>query len=288
MILRPALVALLAAPLLTGCVMKSTHEALLKKHEAKIEEARSLTDALATANARIAELEKTRDALKAEIAGLQAEKARQLKDNSQLEASIAQMQQALAELERRKRAAEARIAEFRELLARFKPLVDAGRLQVKLVDGRMVVVLATDILFDSGKAELSEAGQAAIAEVGALLASLEGRRFQVEGHTDNVPIKTRQYPSNWALAADRALTVVAAMIEAGLDATRVSGASYGEYKPAAANDTDEHRALNRRIEIVLVPDLSTLPGFDELNRIGSQPGQPASEPASEPESQPGS
>ncbi|MCA9546478.1 MAG: OmpA family protein, partial [Myxococcales bacterium] len=249
MVLRSLLLALVAVTA-SGCVMSSTHEALLKKHEAKIEEARSLTAALETANARITELEQERDALKSQIDQLQAEKARQLKDNSQLEASIQQMQQALSELEQRKREAEARIAEFRELLARFKPLMDSGKLQVKLVDGRMVVVLATDVLFASGKAELSEEGQAAIAEVAGLLASLEGKRFQVEGHTDNVPIKTRQYPSNWELAAARSLTVVKAMVEAGLAPERVSGAAFGEFKPAAANDTDENKAKNRRIEIV--------------------------------------
>ena len=118
MVLRSLLLALVAVTA-SGCVMSSTHEALLKKHEAKIEEARSLTAALETANARITELEQERDALKSQIDQLQAEKARQLKDNSQLEASIQQMQQALSELEQRKREAEARIAEFRELLAPF-------------------------------------------------------------------------------------------------------------------------------------------------------------------------
>jgi len=150
------------------------------------------------------------------------------------------------------------------LLRKFKKLIDAGKLKVKIVDGRMVVELATDVLFDSGSAKLSDAGKAAIVEVSQVLATIGERSFQVEGHTDNVPIATAQYPSNWELAAGRALTVMKTMIESGMPAARISAASYGDQRPVKSNDTAEGKAANRRIEIVLVPDLSGLPGFDEL------------------------
>ena len=123
------------------------------------------------------------------------------------------------------------------------------------------------MLFASGKARLSDEGKQAVQEVTALLVTIPDRRFQVEGHTDNVPIKTSRFPSNWSLAAGRALTVVETMIEAGMPADRVSGASFGEWKPTNDNETDEGRAANRRIEIVVVPDLSSLPGFDELKKM---------------------
>ena len=140
---------------------------------------------------------------------------------------------------------------------------------MKIVDGRMVVALATDVLFGSGSATLSAEGKSAVAEVAAVLASIPDRKYQVEGHTDDVPIKTAQYPSNWELASARALTVVKAMIDAGVPADRISGASFAESKPAVANATPEGRSANRRIEIVVVPDLSSLPGFDELNRAAA-------------------
>ena len=133
----------------------------------------------------------------------------------------------------------------------------------------MVVEMATDVLFGSGSARLSGDGRAAVQEVAGVLAELSGRRFQVEGHTDNVPIRTAQFPSNWELASARAITVVNEMIEAGVPNENVSAASFGEFKPAADNETPEGRAANRRIEIVLVPDLSTLPGFDELRRLSA-------------------
>ena len=214
-----------------------------------------LAHAEAQSNRSSAELDKIREQL-----------AQTLKDRSRLSSSVDEMRKALDELAKRRAEADARIAEYRGLLERFKTLIDAGKLKVKIVDGRMVVELATDILFGSGSANLSREGRLAIAEVARLLTSIPGRKLQVEGHTDNVPIKTPQYPSNWELAAARALNVLKEMVEAGMPAERVSAASFGDSKPAFANDTTEHKASNRRIEVVLVPDLSSLPGFEELSR----------------------
>ncbi len=201
------------------------------------------------------------------IAQMLAEKSTLLKDKSKLQSSVQEMTTALAELQKRKEEAESRIAEYRALLVKFKSLIDAGKLKVRIIDGRMVVVLASDVLFASGSATLSKDGKAAIAEVAQLLASIPNRKFQIEGHTDNVPISTAQYPSNWELAAARAITVLKTMIDAGMPTDRISAASFGESKPAAPNDTPEGRAQNRRIEIIIVPDLSTLPGFEELQRV---------------------
>jgi len=128
-------------------------------------------------------------------------------------------------------------------------------------------VLATDILFASGSASLSKDGRASILEVGQVLASIPKRSFQVEGHTDNVPISSATYPSNWELAAARAITVLKAMVEGGLPPERVSAASFGETHPVAPNDSKESKAQNRRIEIIIVPDLSQLPGFEELKAL---------------------
>jgi chemotaxis protein MotB len=239
---------------------------------------RDLEAALADEKAKLAAIEAEKAELLAKKASLEAslrdeeartkglldEKAGLVADKARLKGSVEEMRVALSELEARKAAAEARIGEFQSLLQRFKKLIDAGKLSVKIVDGRMVVALATDVLFASGSAELSAEGATAIGEVAAVLASIPDRAFQVEGHTDNVPIKTEKYPSNWELASARSLTVVRTMIAAGLPATRVSAASYGEFKPAAANDSPAGKAANRRIEIVVVPDLSGLPGFDEL------------------------
>jgi len=195
--------------------------------------------------------------------------AQVIKDKSTLKSSVDDMKLALDELAKRKAEADRRIAEYKNLLSRFQSLIDAGKLKVKIVDGRMVVALTSDVLFSPGSAALSKDGKANIQEVAKLLAGIPERKFQIEGHTDNVPIHTDAFPSNWELASARALTVLKTMVDAGMPADRVSAASFGDSKPAASNDTPDGKAQNRRIEIVVVPDLSSLPGFDELKKAGS-------------------
>ena len=269
-----------------GCVAKKDYVALegsLADVSAQLEaeQARTATleEELAAERARAAELEARVGELEARIGELTDEKARMLKDQSSLKSAIEEMEQALAELQARKAAADARIQAFQDLLDRFQSLIDAGTLKVRIIDGRMVVELATDVLFASGSAALSKDGEAAVVQVTEVLVTIPDRDFQVAGHTDNVPIATAQYPSNWELAAARAITVVRAMTGAGLPAERVSAASYGEFQPSASNDTTEGKAANRRIEIVVVPDLSSLPGYDELQAISEgrpvEPKRPA-------------
>lgn len=130
----------------------------------------------------------------------------------------------------------------------------------------MVLTLPMDVLFATGSTRMSRDGHDAVSEVGATLATMSNKQFQVEGHTDDVPIKNERFASNWELAAGRSLVVVHALLAAGMAPTQLSAASYSEYKPRAANSDDQSRAKNRRIEIVVVPDLSQLPGVHELER----------------------
>lgn len=230
---------------------------LLARYEAELEGAQREAAALRR------ELEMTaaqRDARAAELANA-------MKDQAALEESIEAMTRALAEANERELAAKQRVYAFKELLKRFRSLIDAGKLRIKIVDGRMVLELPTDILFASGSADLSADGEAAIREVGGVLAEMTDRSFQVEGHTDNVPIDTRRFASNWELAAARALGVRAMLESVGMKPTHVSAASFGETRPVADNGTEEGKAANRRIEIVLLPDLSRLPGAEELEAL---------------------
>jgi chemotaxis protein MotB len=250
--------------LLCACVTQSTYDALKLEHETTTAK---LNKDLAASNAalekerqKVKELDAKERELAGKLAELDSAYGKSKSDKSALES-------ALAELRKRKEESEARIAEFKSLLDKFKTLIDAGKLKVRIREGRMVVELATDILFPSGSASLSKDGKAAIAEVAGLLQSIQGRKFQIEGHTDNVPLSGKGgFKTNWELASARALTVLHAMTDAGLSADRISAASYGDSMPAQPNDTPENKAANRRIEIALVPDLSSLPGFDELQR----------------------
>jgi chemotaxis protein MotB len=250
--------------------MVSARDELTAQRTSSQERINSLEAALAEEQAKVAALTADLEARQGELQRLNSEQAALLKDRTRLKASVEEMESALNELSLRKRAAEERVAQYRDLLGRFKSLIDAGKLSVSIVDGRMVVQLATDILFASGSAELSKDGAAALAEVAGILASIPDRRYQIEGHTDNVPIQTAQYPSNWELASARSIVVLKAMLAAGLTADRVSAASFADTHPVASNDTKEDRAKNRRIEIVVVPDLSQLPGFEELQAVSGE------------------
>ena len=264
------------ALLVVGCVTQGQYDALqAEKDQTQATLAQRQRELVAseknvvTLQAALDEEKAHSASLGAQLAQVEAERAAMLKDKTSLQASVAEMTAALKDLQARKAAADARIAEFRNLLDKFKSLIDAGKLKVKIVEGRLVVVLATDVLFGSGSATLSKEGKAAVGEVAGLLASIPKRKFQIEGHTDNVPVHTAQYPSNWELAAARALTVLKTALDAGMPSDRISAASFGDSKPAASNDTPEGKGSNRRIEIIIVPDLSSLPGFDELNRAGA-------------------
>jgi chemotaxis protein MotB len=244
---------------------RTSLEAQVAERDARIQ---SLEAALRDEQAKLAGLDTQLGELDKQYQALTSEKASLLKDKSQLKASVDEMEQALKDLAERRAAAEAQVAQYKDLLARFQKLLDAGRLRVKIVDGRMVVELATDVLFASGRAELSDEGRTALLEVAKVLAEIPERHFQVEGHTDNDPIKTDKFPSNWERASARSITVVRTLVEGGLAPTRVSGASYAEFRPVADNGSAAGKASNRRIEIVVVPDLSQLPGFEELQKIG--------------------
>lgn len=225
-----------------------------------VHELSSLGQAQGESRAEVTQLKETQDRLNQELASL-------AKERSLLKDSKDELARAYLELSMRKTAAELRVAEFKSMLVKFKDLIDAGTLRVNIVDGRMVLQLPTDVLFDSGSARLSKVGKAAIDQIAGVLGEMPERRVQVEGHTDNVPIHTATYPSNWELAAARALGVIRAMHGAGLDPARLSAASYGQFRPFADNELETGRALNRRIQIVLLPDLSSLPGLEELQQV---------------------
>lgn len=116
----------------------------------------------------------------------------------------------------------------------------------------VLVQLKDNILFESASSQLREDSKMILNKVSDLLSNLDND-ILVEGHTDNIPINTYDFPSNWELSADRAVNVVRYFVEArGLDPTRFSASGYGEYHPVAPNDTYENMAKNRRVNILII------------------------------------
>jgi chemotaxis protein MotB len=183
-------------------------------------------------------------------------------ERGQLAQGLNDAKQRLEELRRQKAAAEARAATFRKLIAKLRAMIDAGTIKVTIRNGRMLLTLPNDVLFDSGKTEVKADGQAAITSVAQVLAAIDDRRFQVAGHTDNVPIKTARFPSNWELSTARAVEVTKLLVASGMRPGVVAASGYGEFDPVATNDTPEGRSANRRIEVILEPNLSDLPSLE--------------------------
>jgi chemotaxis protein MotB len=175
---------------------------------------------------------------------------------------------------------EARAELFRNIAQRLRRMVDGGELKIVLRSGRMVLVLPSDILFDSGKVEVGRKGRRALSQVGAVLGNAPGRRFQVSGHTDTDPIRASGFASNWELSSARALQVVHVLIGSGMRPAALSAAGYAEFDPIAANDTPANKARNRRIEIALQPNIDELV---ELPAAGANDDGPSALPAPDAE-----
>ena len=115
----------------------------------------------------------------------------------------------------------------------------------------MIRVLTDDLLFASGQATLDNKAHALLSEIGALLNLVHTHPIDVEGHTDDVPIHSSAFPSNWELSTARASTVVRFLVGSGMSASRLAAIGYAEQRPLASNATAAGRARNRRVEIVV-------------------------------------
>lgn len=127
---------------------------------------------------------------------------------------------------------------------------------IEMEDRGIVVTLLDKVLFSSGKADIKPAGKEALSKVASVLVDVPNE-ISVEGHTDNEPIKRSRYlfKSNWELSSARATTVLYFLEEQGIYPERMSATGYGEYRPVAENDTKEGRQRNRRVEIVILPEI---------------------------------
>ena len=133
------------------------------------------------------------------------------------------------------------------------PLVDARLITVKRADLWLEVEINSDILFGTGSASLDQASREILSKLAAVLAEV-GNPVRVEGYTDNQPINTVQFPSNWELSAARAASVVHLFAAQGVAQQRLAMTGYGEYRPRADNLTAEGRNRNRRVVLIVLAD----------------------------------
>lgn len=183
-----------------------------------------------------------------------------------------------AELERlrQQKAAEAdQLREAQEMLERQlrRELADKEA-QLKMTERGLVLTFVSEVLFDSGRAELKETAQGSLSKVASVIRQkVADRDIGIEGHTDNEPIKVSGWKSNWELSTARATSVLHHLEEGGVDPHHMVASGYGEYRPVADNAAAEGRSQNRRVEIVILPKQLTQ-RERELIRQGERSGEP--------------
>jgi chemotaxis protein MotB len=227
------------------------------KYQAEVARQRALSADLVSCKRGMLDASKGREKLLLEKSALDAERAELLKQVESERAGIGALHEAL-EAERTARAiqedeGESLSGTYQGLLESLKSEVKSGQVEIEQLRGRLQVRAVDQILFDSGSAEIKPEGRKVLAKVATGIKSVTDREIHVEGYTDNVPIHTARFASNWDLSVARAVTVAKFLAGAGVSEKQLAATGYGEHRPIASNADAAGRQRNRRIEIVLEP-----------------------------------
>jgi len=237
--LHAAGAAVAAAVMAGGCVSQGTYDQLESDK-----------------NQEIGALQKQRGGLQDQVQALQAQRSGLEQQKASLEQQQADLRRQIDALEQQKAqlltASQQTLSQYDSLVRNLTEEVKKGELQVRQYKDMLTVDVAEQMFFDSGRADLKETGKAVLKKVGEALKGYEDKVIRVVGHTDNVPIKTKVFPSNWELSVARATIVVHYLQETGIPPERMVASGRAEYQPVAENDTPDGRKKNRRIEITLI------------------------------------
>ncbi len=286
----------LAAALLTGCVgiedyERKTDEAAglrgeLAKYQGEIDElqrkieelegqikqkdleSQELSQSLTMARRHSQQIETRVADLRAQMTSQQSQQTESAKKARRFERAYENSRTRVRELQKNLVAVQKKLLRFEDRI-RFQIQLEKdmkaqlsrerrrGIVQVRREGDRVLISIASAILFRSGSAKIRSESKALLVKFSSLLRRYSNREVQVQGHTDNVQISDRlaeRWETNWELSAARATRVLRYFVEVGnLDPRRVSGAGMGEFRPIADNDTREGRRANRRIEIIIYP-----------------------------------
>jgi chemotaxis protein MotB len=182
------------------------------------------------------------DDLKAELEKLRTELTKTQEDLKALQEEKLEAVQAKSKLEEQMRAA-----------------LQSKDITISDLQGKLEVNILDRVMFDTGKAELKPEGAEVLFRIANILTNYPNRLIHVIGHTDNIPIRAganTKYPTNWELSTGRALAAVRYLVEkANVDPRRLAAVGYGEYHPIADNSTEDGRSKNRRIALVVLPEV---------------------------------
>ncbi len=128
------------------------------------------------------------------------------------------------------------------------------RLQTELTIKGLVLKIKEGVLYQSGSADINEESKVIAVEISNLLVTDPPRNILIDGHTDNIPAVSEEFPSNWELSSARAINFMKILLEnKNLDSNKFSATAYGEFQPITSNDTEAGRAENRRVEVLITP-----------------------------------
>ena len=195
-------------------------------------------------------------------------------EKQQLASTMEDLKRALAEYKKRAQVLEKIKRRFEALRQKLQKLTELG-LKVEIRNNRMVIRLPGDVLFASGQDKLQERGKQVLSQVADVIradAELAQRYYQIAGHTDNKPLKGGRFGDNWGLSVMRARQVLLYLIApidskdggGGLSAGRLHAAGYGDTDPVSSNATDDGRQQNRRVELVVMPNVEEMLNLKQM------------------------
>jgi len=283
--LLKSVVLLMVVAVLGSCVGKKKFVASENGRLSAEEQVRALTATVEARNEKISGLETTIAGLERRIAGLQSDTARLGKDiremqklltsnmsqREQMDAMLRSQRETLAERERTINDLRAIIQRQNDMVnSILKQVTDAltgfssDELTVEMRDGKVYIAMSDKLLFRSGSDAVEKRGKEALAMLAEVLTNQPDIDIFIEGHTDNVPIRTARFTDNWDLSVLRSTSVVRILTtEYKVNPTQIIPSGRSQYFPNADNSTTDGRAKNRRTEIILSPKLDKL--FQMLN-----------------------
>ncbi|MDD5506107.1 MAG: OmpA family protein [Candidatus Omnitrophica bacterium] len=152
--------------------------------------------------------------------------------------------------------------------------INDKQIKLQMMEKGLVITVVGDLLFDSGKSKIRPEAYSLLGKVSEILKdNMSQFNVGIEGHTDNVPIKLSGWKSNWELSTARALSVLHYLVnDQGIAPERLSAIGYGEYRPVDSNETVDGRKQNRRVEIVILPNVAKVK-HDAKEKINPEPSE---------------
>jgi chemotaxis protein MotB len=273
--IKRAMLVIAGVILITGCVSTKEYEVSLNNANTLEAEKADLEERLQDTMARLNKEKSNRESVEREMTTLKTNrddlvrhKESLLQINQELNETVAELsQEKLQTIKEKDRTITELIQEKEKAIAQLKGTYDnlvtelneeikKGEIEVTQLKDKLTLSMVDKILFDSGSAAIKQNGKDVLARVADILRNITDKQIRIEGHTDNVqigPVLAEKFPTNWELSTARSTTVVRYLQQQEINSSFLSATGYSEFRPVDTNETEEGRAKNRRIEIVLIP-----------------------------------